>query len=503
MKMYLNGHDCRYAAEQMLLTLFPGEHPEYPEGKPSGDRAELSYFEGKKRGTAVCRLVREGRSFRGRAAFEHSRAPDALSRARLMQRVVALSFYRAARASGVEKPVWGALTGIRPGKLMSKLLQEGLSDRAALSKFTHDYDADTSRAKLCLHTAHAGLETEAALEPRDICLYIGIPFCPTRCAYCSFVSLSVEKSMKRIPEYLAALDREIDETAAVVKKLGLRPIAVYMGGGTPTTLSPSQLDRLCAKLENTFDFSSVREYTVEAGRPDTITHEKLEALKRHGVTRVSVNPQTMDDRVLAAIGRKHTAADVLTALRAVRETGGFLVNMDLIAGLPADTPEGFQKTLKTVLLLAPENVTVHTLALKKGSGIMREDTPLPPPGDVGEMITAADEALFQAGYLPYYLYRQKYMSGGFENVGWQKDGTESLYNICIMEELCSIIALGGGGSTKLCMGNGRIERLFDPKYPAEYIGNIEKVLADKRKIVQLLTEPAGPASLQEDHIHAL
>lgn len=503
MKIYLTGHTCRYAAEQMLLTLFPGEHPEYPEGEPAGDRAELSYFEGEKRGTAVCRLVRGGGVFRGRAAFEHSRMTDALSRARLIQRAVALSFYRAARASGVEKPVWGALTGIRPGKLMANLLQAGLSDRAALSKFMRDYDADASRAKLCLRTARAELKTAATLSPRDICLYIGIPFCPTRCAYCSFVSLSVEKSMGLIPEYLSALDREIEETAAVVKELGLRPVAVYMGGGTPTTLSAGQLDALCAKLESAFDFSSVREYTAEAGRPDTITREKLEAFKRHGVTRVSVNPQTMDDRVLAAIGRNHTAADVLTALRAVRETGGFLVNMDLIAGLPTDTPEGFEKTLETVLSLAPENVTVHTLALKKGSRIMREDTPLPSSAAVGKMITAADEALLKAGYLPYYLYRQKYMSGGFENVGWQRGGTEGLYNICIMEELCSVVALGGGGSTKLCLDCGRIERLFDPKYPAEYIEHIEKVLADKRKIVQLLAEPAGSASLQEDSFNAL
>lgn len=503
MKIYLFGHDCRYAAEQMLLTLFPGERPEYPDGTPEGDRAELSYFEGTARATAVCRFVRGGDVFVGRAAADRAKMTDDLSRARLLQRIVALSFYRAALNAGIKKPVWGALTGIRPGKLMSRLLQEGLSDRAALSKFVRDYDADPSRAKLCLYTAHAGLDCEKSLAPKDICLYIGIPFCPTRCAYCSFVSISVEKSMKRIPEYLAALDREIEETAAVIKELKLRPVAVYMGGGTPTTLSAPQLDALCTKLEETFDFSAVREYTVEAGRPDTITREKLAALKSHGVTRVSVNPQTMDDRVLAAIGRKHTAADVLEALDAVRQAGGFLINMDLIAGLPADTPEGFQKTLETVLSLDPENVTVHTLALKKGSGIMREDTPLPPPEAVGEMITAADEALFSAGFLPYYLYRQKYMSGGFENVGWQKGGTESLYNICIMEELCSIVALGGGGSTKLCMGAGRIERLFDPKYPVEYIESIEKVLADKHKITQLLARPQGPAGLQEDRYHAL
>ena len=502
MKMYLNGNDCRYAAEQMLLTLFPAERPEYPEGAPEGDRVELSLFEGEKRDTAVCRLVRGGETYFGRAAVARAGMSDALSRARGVQRIISLSFYRAALSSGIEKPVWGSLTGIRPGKLMSRLLEQGASDRAALSAFVHLYDADRSRAKLCLHTAHAGLEAEKSLSPRDVCLYVGIPFCPTRCAYCSFVSISVQKSMKLIPEYLEALYREIDATAGAVKKLGLRPVALYMGGGTPTTLSAQQLDALCGRLETAFDLTALREYTVEAGRPDTITREKLEALKKHGVTRVSVNPQTMDDRVLEAIGRKHTAQDVLTALGAVRAAGGFLVNMDLIAGLPADTPERFEKTLETVLSLAPENVTVHTLALKKGSGIMRGETPVPSAAAVGEMIAAADAALFQNAYRPYYLYRQKYMSGGFENVGWQRGGTESLYNICIMEELCSILAMGGGGSTKLCTGGGRIERVFDPKYPAEYIDGIEKIAAGKEKIIQLLSPQFGDGT-QEDRSHGL
>ena len=502
MKLYLNGHDCRYAAEQMLLTLFPSERPEYPAGAPEGDRAELTLFEGAERDTAVCRLVRGGETFLGRASVSRAEMTDELARARLTQRAVSLSFYRAALASGVEKPVWGSLTGIRPGKLMSRLLEQGLSDRAAVTEFVRLHDADRSRAELCLHTAHAGLAVERSLLPRDVCLYVGIPFCPTRCAYCSFVSISVQKSMQLIPDYLAALDREIDAAAAAVNKLGLRPVALYMGGGTPTTLSAPQLDALCKKLETSFDLSALREYTVEAGRPDTITPEKLEALKKHGVTRVSVNPQTMDDAVLEAIGRKHTAQDVLTALAAVRKTGGFAVNMDLIAGLPADTPARFEKTLETVLALAPENITVHTLALKKGSGIMRGETPVPDAKAVGEMIEAANAALYAAGYRPYYLYRQKYMSGGFENVGWQRGGTESLYNICIMEELCSILALGGGGSTKLCTGGGRIERVFDPKYPAEYIAGIDKIAADKDKIVQLLAPSLG-AGLQEDSTHGL
>ena len=487
MKLFLFGHDYRYAAEQILLTLFPEERPEYPQEKPDGDRAELYLNEGGVRYTAVCKLFLNGNDYSGRAAVEKAKITDELSKSKYLQRIIKLSFYRAALESGREKPVWGALTGIRPGKLLSNLLESGMSDKAALSKFMRDNDVSHERALLCLHTAHSGLDCSKSLRADDICLYIGIPFCPTRCAYCSFVSQSVQKSMKLIPEYLAALYREIDTTSEVVKEFGLRPISIYMGGGTPTTLSAEELDELCTKLKTAFDLSAVREYTVEAGRPDTITREKLETLKAHGVTRVSVNPQTMDDAVLEAIGRKHTAQDVLDALKVVSDVGDLQVNMDLIAGLPLDTPSGFKKTLETVLAIYPENVTVHTLSLKKGSEIMLGNTPRPSAEDVGKMIDFANSALFKAGYEPYYLYRQKYMSGGFENVGWQRSHTENIYNICIMEELCSIISMGGGASTKLCLGSGRIERIFDPKYPTEYIENINKIIEDKRKIVELMS----------------
>ncbi|PKM72358.1 MAG: coproporphyrinogen dehydrogenase HemZ [Firmicutes bacterium HGW-Firmicutes-16] len=479
MKLYLFNHDYRYAVEQILLTLFPDERPEYPQEEPTGDRAELYLFTASSRHTAVCRLYLNGKEFRGRANVSSSQITDEISKSKYLQRIIKLSFYRAALISGKSKPVWGALTGIRPGKLLSNLLESGLSDKAALSKYIHDNDVSPERALLCLHTAHAGMDCAKSLDKNDICIYLGIPFCPTRCSYCSFVSQSVQKSMKLIPDFLTALYREIDATAEVINKLGLRPVSVYMGGGTPTTLSALQLDELCSRLETTFDFSAIREYTVEAGRPDTITREKLEALKRHGVTRVSVNPQTMDNAVLAAIGRKHTAQDILDALKIVSEVGGFAVNMDLIAGLPLDTPPGFKNTLDKVLALHPENITVHTLSLKKGSRITLGDTTRPSAEDVGKMIDYANSALFSAEYEPYYLYRQKYMSGGFENIGWQRSHTENIYNICIMEELCSIISMGGGASTKLCLGKGRIERIFNPKYPAEYIESINKIVDAK------------------------
>ena len=483
MRLYLKGHEYKYAVEQMLLTLFPEEKIEYPEGRPDGDRMEISLHRGERFTTAGCTLVRgESRAF-GRSAMQTPEGLDDLSLESKRQRLVKNAMYRAALRAGREKPVWGALTGVRPGKLLEGFLQQGLSEREAARRFMEEFDVSPERTRLCLDASRHTMAAKAALGERDVCLYVGIPFCPTRCAYCSFVSQSVEKSMKLIPPFLDAMEREIRAVGRQVRELGLRPVSVYMGGGTPTTLSAAELERLCALLEECFDLTALGEYTVEAGRPDTITAEKLTVLRRHGVNRVSVNPQTMEDPVLEAIGRRHTAADILDALALTRQAGGFAVNMDLIAGLPGDSLPGFERTLERVLALAPENITVHTLSLKKGSRITLEGAALPTAEQVGAMLSLAEERLRPAGYEPYYLYRQKFMSGGFENVGWTKPGFENLYNICIMEELCSILAMGGGGSTKLIRPDGgRNIRLMAPKYPLEYIQSIEKTCADKAQI---------------------
>ena len=361
---------------------------------------------------------------------------------------------------------------------------ESSDSDTALRRFITEYDVSIERAELCRDTSLVTSRVRESLGEKDVCLYVGIPFCPTRCSYCSFVSQSVEKSMKLIPPFLDALMQELDAAAEAVNKLGLSVISLYMGGGTPTTLSPEQLDMLCSRLEDRFDLSRLREYTVEAGRPDTVTEAKLRVMKSHGVDRVSVNPQTMCDGVLEAIGRRHSEQDIYDALEKVRSVGGMAVNMDLIAGLPTDTVEGFADTLDKVTALEPENITVHTLSLKKGSRITLEGSALPAPAEVGRMLDIAGYKLRNNGYFPYYLYRQKFMSGGFENVGWAKEGFINLYNVCIMEELCSIIALGGGGSTKLAnRDGGRSIRLFAPKYPAEYIAGIEKTCGDKQSII--------------------
>ena len=483
MKLYLYGHDYKYAVEQMLLTLFPAERPEYPDGKPSGDRFEVKLSKGAVSVTATCKIVLSGKSYLGKSVCRENQITSAILEDRICQSLVKNAVYRAALYSGIERPAWGSLSGVRPGKVFSPLLESGLSREEALKTFMEKYDVSKTRAKLCLQTSLETLKAKNSLGEKDVCLYVGIPFCPTRCAYCSFVSQSVEKSMKLIPPFLEALYKEIGAVAEEVRKNSLRVISIYMGGGTPTTLSAEQLDALCSLISEKFDLSALREYTVEAGRPDTITEKKLEVLRLHGVDRISVNPQTMSDKVLETIGRRHTAQDIIDALSLVRKVGGFAVNMDLIAGLPNDSAEIFSDTLDKVLALAPENITVHTLALKKGSKITLEGSPLPTAAEVSDMLDLSRKRLENAGYSPYYLYRQKFMSGGFENVGWAKEGYVNLYNIFIMEELCTILAVGGGGSTKLiCPGDSRNIRLMAPKYPLEYISNIEKTCQTKQEI---------------------
>ena len=377
MNLYLIGHDYRYAVEQMLLTLFPDERPEYPDGRPTGDRVELRLMPGPKITTATCVLVYHGRTANGRTSVPNDELTDPTETDRRLQGAVKRAFYRAAMGIGLPHRPWGMLTGVRPGKLMTPLLAQGMGDAQAMRYFERHYDVAPARAALVVRTAHATLRAMDALGEKDVCLYVGIPFCPTRCAYCSFVSQSVEKSMALVPEFLQALAREIAATAEAVQRAGLRIVSLYIGCGTPTTLSARQLDALCTQLAAAFDLSALREFTVEAGRPDTITADKLQVLRAHRVDRISVNPQTLDDRVLDTIGRRHTAQDIYDALRLVRETGGFAVNMDLIAGLPGDTPDGFRATLEQVLALAPENVTVHTLSRKRGADLMTQDAASP------------------------------------------------------------------------------------------------------------------------------
>ncbi|MCD8142846.1 MAG: coproporphyrinogen dehydrogenase HemZ [Clostridiales bacterium] len=487
MKLYLTGHAYRYAVEQILMVLFPGEKPEYPDAPPEErDRFCTSALEyGADAVTARAVVGWDGASAAGESRCPLPLPEGKLERDRLLQRILKQAIYKAAVEILGAEPPWGALSGIRPAKLASKALEQGSTEEETRTLFRKVYFVSPSRTELALDAAQAGLAAKESLRPDEISLYIGIPFCPSRCVYCSFVSADVKRAMKLMEPFVAALHQEMDCAAGLLREAGLHLRTVYMGGGTPTTLSAGQLDGILSHLQDAFDLSRLTELTVEAGRPDTITPEKLAVLRRRGVTRVSVNPQSMEDSVLQAMGRAHTAADILTAYQIVRDAGIPAVNMDLIAGLPEDTVAGFQSTLNQVLALDPENITVHTLALKKGSRLMLEKHRLPSGEETSAMLDYAWAALRQAGQVPYYLYRQKYMSGALENIGWCKPGYEGLYNICIMEELHTILALGAGGSTKLTdPATGKIVRITNPKYPKEYIERIDQICTEKRPLVE-------------------
>ena len=468
----LRGHDCRYAAEQAVMAFLP-------EFGGEGDRL-VSAYDGS---CAAAALRYQSKDYAGRAEQAGPLPESQLLRKRALQRLVKESIFRACVEALGRIPPWGSLTGVRPGKLAARHMEEaGRDEGETASWLEREYSLSPRRALLCAKAAKAGLEAKDSLGEKDILLYVGIPFCPTRCAYCSFVSHSVERSLKLVEPYVEALGREISDAGRLVRELGLRVKAVYWGGGTPTTLDPEQLKRTLDRVAEAFCLPAGLEYTVEAGRPDTITREKLLVLQSAGVTRISLNPQTMDDRVLAAIGRRHSVQEVRHSYALAREHFGGQINMDLIAGLPEDSVSGFRTGLEEVLAMGPENVTVHSLTRKRGADLNGMELQGLPGETVGEMLDDALELLPAACYAPYYLYRQKFSAGGYENVGWAKPGTGCLYNIAMMEELCTVLSLGAGGATKRLLPGGKILRCFNKKYPYEYIGSLEEAERDKRSL---------------------
>ena len=378
---------------------------------------------------------------------------------------------------------WGAVTGVRPVKLFRRMAGQ-MGEEEAARWFQRELLVSGDKAALCLDTLREENKILALSRPESFSLYLSVPFCPTRCDYCSFVSQTVERAARLIPQYVDCLCEEIERTGEIASRLGLRLETVYMGGGTPTTLSAEQLTWVLETVERSFDLSCLREYTVEAGRPDTITEEKLRALKAVGVGRVSINPQTLRDSVLQTIGRRHTAAQFTEAFALARQCGFTNINVDLIAGLPGDDYEGFCGSLDGVLELAPESVTVHTLAMKRASNLVIHRRAEYDGGrESVRMVDYSGERLRAEGYHPYYLYRQSRAVGNMENVGWSRPGNEGLYNVYIMDETHTILACGAGAVTKLKQPGGEyIERIFNFKFPYEYNGRFEEMLERKNGI---------------------
>ena len=482
MKLYLSGHSDRYALEQLQLCLFPEEPMEFCETPFRGDGAVSRLSRGAKYLTATAKITRNGVTTRGIQRLALAKESYALRR-RILQR----AYYLAALPQLPAAPPWGALSGVRPTKLSTRHLLAGGTAESADKLMEETFFVTPARRRLCVLASLASVEAAKLLAPSDVSVYVGIPFCPTRCAYCSFVSQTEGSAGKLLTPYFDCLLREIEVVGAGMRRAGLSLRTLYIGGGTPTTLSAVQIKLLMEAINRHFDRSRLIEYTVEAGRPDTVDPEKLQIIRDLGANRVSINPQTMNDAVLRAVGRPHTAADIERAYAQARAAGFTSINMDLIAGLPGDDPGSFARSLDRVLALDPSNVTVHTLALKKGADLFTHRQALPPQAAVEEMVDHANAVLTERGYAPYYLYRQKYMSGSLENVGWCRDGDMCLYNIYMMEELSSILALGGGAVSKRNLPDNRLERQCNPKYPKQYVERIEEVLAAKSALLDQLT----------------
>jgi oxygen-independent coproporphyrinogen-3 oxidase len=383
------------------------------------------------------------------------------------------------------QPKWGMITGIHPVKIYSDLLKSEDETKADIFMLNKIH---VSNEKLNMLKSLVGIQKEILndVTKKDVCIYVSIPFCPSRCSYCSFVSVAVEKQKKLILPYIENLIKEIECTGEIIKKYGLNIKAVYIGGGTPTILDAKEIDRLLRTINNNFNICENIEYTMEAGRPDTIDMEKLLIMKEMRVNRISINPQTMNNEVLALAGRKHTASDIIDKFNIARTVGFKNINMDLIAGLDGDNITSFENSVDSVIQLEPESITIHALALKRSSFITAsEDTKKyhSKRYDAEKMIEYASDKLYKSGYIPYYLYRQSRMIGNLENTGWSKSDFECLYNILTMDDSVSILSCGAGGVSKIVYpGRKKVERIYNFKYPTEYISKFNEVL-DRKEIL--------------------
>lgn len=384
-------------------------------------------------------------------------------------------------------PPWGMLTGIRPVRKVIQALEDGQSPEQTAAFLRKRFLVSEEKIQLAVSTA---LVQQPILphSPKQIGLYISIPFCPTRCSYCSFVSHSMDTAARLIPEYVEKLCEELRRVGELMRQFGLIADSVYIGGGTPTAISAEQLRTVMQNVAQNIDLSGTREYTVEAGRPDTITEEKLAVIREMGASRISVNPQTLQDSVLEAIGRRHTAQQAVDAFHLARRMGFDNINMDLIAGLPTDTFAGFSDTLRRVMALDPDSITVHTLTVKRAAALYQEayseNTAV---SEVARMAEYSAGILPENGWRPYYLYRQKNTLGNLENVGYAKPGKENLYNILIMDETQTILGAGCAASTKLIAPDGDISRIMNYKFPFEYISRFDQMMEKKQEIIRTLS----------------
>ncbi len=473
MTLAVIGHNFRYETENVIRIFFPLEKINIVEELPEEtDDLIITYLKDGKIGCEV-RIL----------STEEKREADVSDKTEKEQELVlAKLLYDVFTSITGIVPSWGILTGVRPSKLMRNLISEN-GEENAIDYFRNELLVSSKKTDLALAVAKAEDRIIALSGEKSFSLYISIPFCPTRCSYCSFVSHSVAQAKKLIPDYVRLLCKEIEEISVISKELGLNLETVYFGGGTPTSLDAEDLLAITDAVGRSFDVKNIREYTIEAGRPDTLNRDKLDVMKNAGVSRISINPQTFNAKVLENIGRKHSPEMTIEAFRMARESGFDNINMDFIAGLPGDTYESFRNSIDTAVSLNPENITIHTLALKRAANLVTKGETDTVYSETAQMLEYSDSALSKAGYFPYYMYRQSKTVGNNENVGWSKEGRECLYNIYMMEEIHTVLAAGGGAVTKLKNPfENKIERIFNFKYPYEYISRFDELTERKKYI---------------------
>lgn len=462
-------HNCAYHTQKIVTMFFPLEKI-----KPVGDDSII--VETIKNGNTITVSVSLCGVFLSQS--------EQINNDNDVNREMSLLLYRVLSKATGFYPSWGILYGVRPARLMHATVEE-VGEVLAKQRFA-DALVQPEKIELALRVMHQENRIIALSSYNSFSLYVSIPFCPTRCSYCSFVSHSIQNAADLIEPYVELLCKELEHNGKIAKELGLRLETVYFGGGTPTTLSAAQLDRLLESIERNFDLSNLREYTVEAGRPDTVTEAKLRTLLAHNVGRISINPQTFNDSVLEKIGRRHTSEQTLSAFNLARSLGFDNINMDFIAGLNTDTMQSFKKSIDTAVSLGAESVTVHNLALKSGAYLVTESEyyDLSDKALASDMIDYSYSALSGNGYYPYYMYRQSKSLGNLENVGWCKENRDCLYNVFMMDETHTVLAAGAGAVTKLKnQQTGHIERIYNFKYPYEYINNFEEIIARKQGIL--------------------
>lgn len=490
MNLITKGNISRYYAETLVLLFFPGS--KFPKEENKGDISVYMSVEEKDYGVVGSVTIKDGE--REVSATYVPSAPCAakVSHDMLIKLAAGGAMLRAGADFCGTVPPWGMITGVRPAKLCLDMLEGGKSDDEVLEHFISDFLCSEKKANLALMTAKKEHLFVTDERRRECSVYIAIPFCPTRCAYCSFVSFSSPKLLSLIPQYLVRLCKDIKNTFKIISEMGIRVATVYIGGGTPTTLSAKELDILLSCIDSCTDISALDEFTVEAGRPDTIDAEKMNVLVKWGVTRVSVNAQTLNDDVLKAIGRRHNSEDFLRAYNCALESGVRDINVDLIAGLPGEHFESFASSCKKIVDLDPTNITVHTFYVKRAADL-RDDLNSFRAEDENTLraVDLSQDLILSAGYTPYYLYKQKNTAANLENVGFSKNGHECLYNIFMMEEVHTVFGAGASAMTKLVSpfkDNMRIERICETKYPYEYLDPLKSDAESRYKQLLLRTQ---------------